>query len=261
MVSFAPELADANGGFQADYFGQLAALEAGHFWFRSRNRLVCWALRRYFPAMRTFLEVGCGTGFVLSGIRREFQELRLCGSEVFSDGLVFAGQRLPGVALFQMDARRIPFEDEFDVIGAFDVLEHVDDDAEVLQQMFQAVTPGGGIVLTVPQHRWLWSAVDDYSFHKRRYAREALLEKIQRAGFQVLRVTSFVFLLLPMLLLSRLWRVGSSAGSDPLAEYNIPSWANAVFESALDLERCLIATGVSLPAGGSLLVVAKRGRR
>ncbi|OGW69518.1 MAG: methyltransferase [Nitrospirae bacterium RIFCSPLOWO2_01_FULL_62_17] len=261
MVSFAPELADANSGFQADYFGQLAAREAGHFWFRSRNRLVCWALRRYFPAMQTFLEVGCGTGFVLSGIRREFPELRLHGSEIFSDGLAFAGQRLPGVALFQMDARRIPFADEFDVIGAFDVLEHVEDDAAVLQQMFQAVTPGGGIVLTVPQHRWLWSAVDDYSFHKRRYGRDALLEKIQRAGFQVLRVTSFVFLLLPMLLLSRLWRVGSSAGSDPLAEYKIPSWVNTVFESALDLERCLIATGLSLPAGGSLLVVARRGRR
>src|SRR6266545_4042215 len=89
-----------------------------------------------------FLEIGCGTGFVLSGIRKAFPELILSGSEIFSEGLNLAAERLPGVELFQMDARRIPFQEEFDVIGAFDVLEHVKEDEEVLSQMYQATRKG-----------------------------------------------------------------------------------------------------------------------
>ena len=68
----------------------------------------------------------------------------LWGREVFSAGLRLAADRLPGVDLFQMDARQIPFENEFDVIGAFDVLEHIRDDELVLSQMYRAVRQGGG---------------------------------------------------------------------------------------------------------------------
>ena len=158
-LAFAPELAAESEGFEAHYFGLLAELEAGNFWFRSRNRLLIWALQRYFPEAKSFLEIGCGTGFVLSGIRKALPELALCGSEVFTAGLSFAAVRLPGIELFQMDARRIPFREEFDVIGAFDVLEHVREDEQVLSQMHQATRKGGGILVTVPHHPFLWSQV------------------------------------------------------------------------------------------------------
>lgn len=257
-LSFAPDLTVTNDGFSADYFDQLAQLEAGHFWFRARNRLVCWALRRYFPQATSFLEIGCGTGFVLSGIRREFPSWRLCGSEVFHQGLSVAEKRVPGVSLFQMDARRIPFEEEFDVIGAFDVLEHIEEDEAVLHQLRQATRPGGGIALTVPQHRFLWSRVDEYSFHKRRYSRTELVEKVARAGFEVMRVTSFVFFLLPMLLLSRLRQHGQQGRFDPLAEYRLSRFADTGLEKIMERERGLIERGVSFPVGGSLLVLAGR---
>jgi len=73
--AFAPDLAKGNTGFNEEHFAQLAEVEAGNFWFRSRNRLLIWALQRYFPRARSFLELGCGTGFVLSGIQRELLEL------------------------------------------------------------------------------------------------------------------------------------------------------------------------------------------
>src|SRR2546421_5797677 len=159
-LAFAPALAEDSEGFEADYLPTLAKLEAGNFWFRSRNHLLIWALQRYFPDAKSFLEIGCGTGFVLSGIRKALPELALCGSEIFSAGLSFAAERLPGVELFQMDARRIPFREEFDVVGAFDVLEHIKEDEEVLSQMYQATSTHGGILITVPQHPFLWSNVD-----------------------------------------------------------------------------------------------------
>lgn len=144
FLSFSPELHDSNECFNPEAFKRLFNVETTNFWFRSRNRLLIWALRKYFPQAESFFEIGCGTGYVLSGIKREFPNFRLYGSDIFSNGLSFAKQRLSDVSLFQMDARKIPFENEFDVIGAFDVLEHIDEDSVVLQQMFQATKSGGG---------------------------------------------------------------------------------------------------------------------
>lgn len=256
--AFAPELARENDGFEADYFPRLARLEAANFWFRSRNRLIVWALQRYFPDARNFMEIGCGTGFVLSGIRHALPELTICGSEIFSAGLSFAGERLPGVELFQMDARRIPFREEFDVIGAFDVLEHIKEDEDVLSQMYQATRGGGGILLTVPHHQFLWSPVDEFARHVRRYETRALREKVQRSGFEVVRITSFVSLLLPLLLASRLKQRVTTEELDPAAEYNISALLNTTLEKILDVERVAVRAGLSFPVGGSLLLVARK---
>lgn len=257
-LAFAPELAKDSEGFEADYFARLAEMEAGNFWFRSRNRLLIWALLRYFPEAKNFLEIGCGTGFVLSGIRQAFPELVLSGSEIFSEGLNFAAERLPGVELFQMDARRIPFREEFDLIGAFDMLEHVKEDEEVLSQMYRATRKGGGILLTVPHHPFLWSASDDFARHARRYKTRELSDKVKQAGFDVLRITSFVTLLLPLLVLSRFKQRFDGKEFDPSSEFNISSLVNTTLEKLLDGERTVIRAGLSLPAGGSLLLVARR---
>ena len=68
-----------------------------------------------------------------------------------------------------MDARNIPFRDEFDVIGAFDVLEHIDEDVAVIDEVRKALRPGGGFLMSVPQHPALWSQQDERAFHVRRY--------------------------------------------------------------------------------------------
>jgi SAM-dependent methyltransferase len=257
-LAFAPELAHASEGFEAHFFKHLAELEAGNFWFRSRNRLILWALQRYFSHAQNCLEIGCGTGFVLSGIEQNFPNLQLCASEVFTQGLAFAAQRVSTAQLFQMDARKIPFKDEFDLIGAFDVLEHIQADTEVLAQMYQAVHPGGGILLTVPQHPWLWSQADDYAHHRRRYRAIELQQKVTAAGFRVVRTTSFVSLLLPLLLASRLGQKRPQSNYDPTAELKIRGWLNGMLENILSWERWMIQGGVSFPAGGSLLLIAKK---
>jgi SAM-dependent methyltransferase len=257
-LAFAPDLAEQGEGFDARYFSTLAELEPASFWFRSRNRLLCWALAHYFPNARSFLEIGCGTGFVLRAIRKTFPQLTVAGSEVFSKGLTFAAERLPGVDLFQMDAREVPFHDEFDVIGAFDVLEHVTHDELVLAQMHQAVRDGGGVILTVPQHSFLWTEIDEYSRHVRRYTAKEMKAKVERAGFKMVRATSFVSLLLPLMLASRLKTRSSKKKLDPTAEFKLSSVANSLLERVMDFERFLIMRGISFPAGGSLLVVAQK---
>lgn len=256
--AFAPELAGGEQGYEPSHFAELARLEAANFWFRSRNRLIVWALRRYFPGARSFFEVGCGTGFVLSGIADAFPGMRLAGAEAATPALEFAARRLPQATLVQMDALRIPFRGEFDAAGAFDVIEHITDDRAALAALVAAVVPGGGVLIAVPQHRLLWSEYDVRIKHVRRYSARELAGKLTGAGLEIVRMTSFVSVLLPLMLASRLRQKRPAADYDPLADLKLPYWVNWPLERALDLERVLIRAGLPLPAGGSLLAVARR---
>lgn len=257
FVAFAPELAEENESYSPEFFQMLAALQAASFWFRARNRLIVWALQRHFPTARSFLEVGCGTGFVLEAIQAAWADLTITGSEIYTAGLEFARQRLGAVELLQLDASALPYSNEFDVIGAFDVLEHIEADQIVLQQMHQAVRPGGGIILTVPQHMALWSMTDEYARHVRRYSAAELVSEVSVSGFDILRTTSFVSLLLPLMVVSRrkLQREGENR---LLSELSIGGILNSLFEATMNFERLLIERGVSFPFGGSLLLVARK---
>lgn len=259
FYAYAPDLAHGGGGFKSNYFSDLASLEDANFWFRSRNQLILWALEEYCQNFQSFLEIGCGTGYVLSGISKLFPHSTLQGSEIFIEGLSFAAERLPFVNLMQMDARDIPFQEEFDVIGAFDVLEHIAEDEDVLAQVYAALKPNGFMLLTVPQHAWLWSSVDEYACHVRRYAASDLHHKIKTAGFQVVRSTSFVTTLLPAMMASRLFKKKiSDRKFDATAELKISPWLNSLFFQLLRSEIAIISKGFNFPVGGSRLVVARK---
>jgi SAM-dependent methyltransferase len=248
---------DVEASFPESSFSYLPEPEERSFWFAARNELIEWALQTYFPSARSFFEVGCGTGVVLAHLHRRLPELALAGGEPFRAGLEVARKRLPDVPLFQLDGRRLPFEEEYDVVGAFDVLEHLDEDEEVIAQIHRATKPDGGIVLSVPQHPQLWSGVDEFSRHRRRYTAGELVAKVEARGFRVLRKTSFVSLLLPAVALSR-WRDREKPEVDPTKEFRLPSAVERGFSATMRLERALVRRGVSFPAGSSLLLVAKR---
>jgi hypothetical protein len=117
---------------------------------------------------------------------------------------------------------------------------------------------GGGIVITVPQHPWLWSQQDEYACHVRRYRIAELREKVSKAGFTVIFETSFVSLLLPAMLVSRLSQLKSPSNDDQMSELHLPSFINRVFEGVMNIERQLIRLGVRFPVGGSRLLIAKK---
>ncbi|MEE8206562.1 MAG: class I SAM-dependent methyltransferase [Nitrospinaceae bacterium] len=254
---FAPGLAEEHEGFPAGKYPALAKVESKNFWFRSRNKLIVRVLNRHFGNQKSFLEIGCGTGFVLSGVAAAFPEARMSASEIDLAGLPFVRQRVARAEIFQVDARQIPYQQEFDVIGAFDVIEHIEEDEKVLNQIYNACKPGGGVVITVPQHPWLWSPIDTLSCHKRRYTKKELVRKIKRAGFEIVETISFVSLLLPLMLVSRL-RTVSEKDLDPMRELSLPKFLNRMFCWIMDLERVLIQAGLRLPVGGSLLCVGKK---
>lgn len=257
--ALAAELADFSEGFHPEYFEQLAGLEADNFWFRSRNTLILLLLRQHCPTLQSFLEIGCGTGFVLSGISSAFPYASLTGAEIYSTGLQYAAQRVSGAQFMQMDARSIPFESHFDALGAFDVLEHIEEDSAVLAQLCHALKPGGILVLTVPQHPFLWSSQDEMACHVRRYTAKELKQKVATAGFDIVDSGSFVALLLPLMWLSRRFDKNNKEGHhDPMAELRIGRIANLILGAIMQIELLLTHVGIRFPVGGSLFIVARK---
>lgn len=193
---------------------------------------------------------------MLDGVRGAFPHALLVGSEVLAYGLVHAARRVPRAEFLQLDARRLPFCEEFDVIGAFDVVEHIREDDVVLRRAFTALKAGGAIILTVPQHMWLWSAADETAGHVRRYRRGELERKLRVVGFEIVRSTSFVSLLLPLLALSRLSkrREGDSVARD----LRLPQWLDRALGVVMAVELGMIGIGIDLPAGGSRMVIARK---
>jgi SAM-dependent methyltransferase len=243
---------------EPDVHHRLDQLQELSFWFRVRNRLIKDLVRRYFPTAERVLEIGCGTGYVLQTLRTALPQSCLSGSEIYAHGLPYAARRVgPEVTLFQMDARDIPYAAEFDLICAFDVLEHVAEDQRVLQELYRALRPGGGVLLSVPQHPFLWSRSDEISFHKRRYRRGELESKCRKAKLDIIHSTSFVTSLLALMLLQRrLW--GRHKGYDADAELALPRRLDQALEFILELERKTLRAGVTLPFGGSRFVAARR---
>lgn len=245
------------GGYPAGRVQHVAAVQDGHYWFESRNRLLTWAARRFFAGAGNFLEIGCGAGFVLQAFHRAFPSMRLTGSDFLQPALDIAHARVPAARLIHGQAEHLEVSGTFDVAGAFDVLEHIEEDVAVLERMAAFVRPGGGVMITVPQHPWLWSATDQRVHHVRRYRRRELIDRVTAAGLQVAYVTSFVSLLLPLMALSR-WRARSVAGE---GELQVSSPVNSTLMSVLSVERGMIRCGVTFRLGGSLLLVARKPDR
>jgi SAM-dependent methyltransferase len=244
--------------YDPGFYPELAGLEEANFWFSSRNRLIAFLLGKHFSSARTFLEVGCGTGLVLAATQRARPCLRSSGCDLYPEGLRYARARNPAARLLRMDAARLYFEEEFDLLGAFDLLEHVEDDEAVLREMHRALRPGGGLLLSVPQHRLLWTETDVAAHHVRRYGRRELRTKVAGAGFRVLEMVSFVSLLLPVLAAARLAGSALKKRYSVHGELGLNPILNSAFGTLMGAESALVRLGLRLPFGGSLVISARR---
>jgi len=249
---------------ERQYFGQIAEsaeefarLEQDCAWFEQRARLVSETIAGAFPTAKSLLEVGCGTGYVLQQISSSLPWLTISGGDLNGASLIEARRRVPSASLFRMRGEAIPFLEEFDVVCCLDVLEHVHDDRAVLQSIHRATRPSGGLIVTVPQHPWMWSEHDERAEHFRRYTRSQILRKVSISGFRIISTTSFVSLLLPALAIMRM--LGGRTRAERCVGELAPSWTvNRFLQVTMGLERRLIRLGVRFPFGSSRLIVAAR---
>lgn len=175
---------------------------------------------------------------------------------------MYAKKNLPGVEFIQFDVTKGKIDEQFHVITAFDVIEHVDNDSAALLNINQMLADNGVFIISVPQHMFLWSKLDEMVRHKRRYSRRELVSKLKANGFDVAYATSFLFVLFPLMLISRLFDKGRD---DPLSDeralekrVKFSGVVNSVFDLFMRIDESLIRMGASLPFGGTLVIVARK---
>ena len=259
----------AGEGYDPAFFDTLDAVEDRHFWFRARRRVVGTVLRQLTANLAPgyhVLELGCGTGGMLRLMADCAPGGRVTGMDLFDQGLRHARARCGDrCALVRGDVRRAPFQEAFQVVGMFDVLEHVADDLAVLADVRGMLAPGGAVLLTVPAHMSLWSYFDEAAHHARRYAQEELSSKLRRAGFEVEYVTQFFRAIYPLVWLGRRAKQLTGRRGDARAmtenELRITPGLNALLDLALRGDARRVARRrQSRGRGTSLLAIGRRAR-
>ena len=239
---------------------QCFQVEDSSFWFAHRNRCIVATMLRLRPA-GLVVDVGAGNGFVARGLTDAGIETVVVEPGV--DGARNAVQRGLRTVV------RATFEEagfapqSLGGIGAFDVVEHIEDDVSFLRSLGERLQPSGRLYLTVPAFSWLWSDEDHFAGHFRRYSPRLLRDTLSQAGLTVEYLTAmFAWLPLPVFLArtlpSRMRR--RAPPSERLAvEHSLPSGAvGSAFRALLDAEASAIARGARLPTGSSLLAVARK---
>jgi ubiquinone/menaquinone biosynthesis C-methylase UbiE len=175
-------------------------LETYHWWFVGRRilfiRLLEQALVMGASELKTGLrmvDMGCGTGVMLDSLSR-FGEV--IGVDVSRTALSFCRERKPYV-LCQAPMDHLPFRSgRIDLLTAFDVLEHGEDDQAMLREAYRVCAPGGLAMFSVPAYHFMWGDHDVAAHHYRRYSSEEIRKIVERAGFHIRRMTylnSFLF--------------------------------------------------------------------
>jgi SAM-dependent methyltransferase len=239
---------------EREVYQRMAALESDHWWFAARREILAAVVRKAgLPRDARILEAGCGTGGNLAMLG-QFGQVQAFEPDADARAWVQSTRNVvvqPGAL-----PDEVPFDDAaFDLVTAFDVIEHVDAPEQSVERLTRHVRPGGWLLLTVPAYRFLWSRHDERHHHRRRYTRGELVRLVEGAGAQVRHCSYFNTLLFPAIAGVRLAK--GLTGSE-IADDSMPSpLLNGVLRRIFSAEQKLVAR-VPLPFGVSLVALAQR---
>jgi 2-polyprenyl-3-methyl-5-hydroxy-6-metoxy-1,4-benzoquinol methylase len=246
-------------------YDPLIEVESKHFWFKGRNKIIEAILQKIYsrPKQIRFLEVGCGAGYVLQHLEK--LGFQMTGLDMNQKGLTYARKRVKSPLLCCLMEEAI-FKKKFDAVGAFDVLEHVDDENAFLKRCLLHLKPGGHVFITVPAFQFLWSQIDEIGGHRRRYSDKDLTKKLMNAGFNVKTISYFgMFILFPQFTIRKIfdWRrklTNKKGNLDKIRKESItvpPAILNKLFLLTLIGESKMLGH-ISLPFGSSIIAVAQK---
>src|SRR3989344_65014 len=250
---------EVNKDFPKDVFKILYGIEEKHFWFWGRNKIITQEIGKFIKTKNSnILEIGCGTGFVLSHLEK--MGYKTTGLDIYPEALKYARKRTKS-QLICANIQKDEIPGRYDAVGLFDVLEHIDDDASFLKSTKKLLKRNGMLFITVPADKKLWSISDQLSGHKRRYNVKMLQKVLEKAKFTIEEIKYFGFLLyLPQFILRKL-KTGKSALTFRdafLQSYQTPrDWLNFLGKVIYLVESLLFQT-LTFPFGSSLIVVARK---
>lgn len=237
-------------------YERMTATEETHWWFVGRRRMIAGLIEDLaLPPDAHLVELGAGTG----GNLKMLQSFGTVSAMEYDEGARDVASAKGGIPVSPGRLPDgIPFEPgSADVVGLFDVLEHIEDDAGSLREIRKLLSPRGVLILSVPAHQWLWSGHDEVLHHFRRYSRANLRQLVEDCGYSVRRLTYFNSTLFPAAALVR--RLDRRKADGDVAGGGIPAAPiNAILTAVLTIEARAARLFGRLPVGLSLFAVLER---
>ncbi len=173
------------------YYLQYHEFEKNHWWFRARAEILkSYIISQCEPAQDTsILNVGAATGGSIAWL----SELgKVTSLEYDKESAIFIREHLKE-SVVDGSILALPFPDNsFDLVCAFDVIEHVENDKLAVGELIRVCKATGSVLITVPAHMHLWSPHDEVNQHYRRYSMESLKELLDKApGGKIVFMTYF----------------------------------------------------------------------
>jgi SAM-dependent methyltransferase len=246
-----------------DYYKEYYHLERSHWWFTARLDILEARIQRLLGRKKEarILNAGVATGATTEMLSKYGIVTSL---EYDSDCCDFLRTRL-GMEVTCGSLTNLPYEDDsFDLVCAFDVIEHIEDDLAALREIRRVLKPKGKYCITVPAYQFLWSEHDEINHHFRRYTKKMLNRRIKEAPLAIDYSGYFNFWLFPPIagvrLLHRLTskKNTSEAPKSDFQRMNRQSFADRVFKGIFRSEKRLLNAGLRLPYGISLLTEGHR---
>lgn len=245
---------------QTDEYQKMADWEKSYWWHRGRLSLLESLIKAAFKEKQTgldILEIGCGTGEITQFLEKYG---RVEALDVSPEALNYARERGVRNAILG-DVNRIDLTgltERFDLVVAFDVLEHIQDDVEAMKRAHLMLKKGGYLIVSVPAYKFLWSEHDEALHHKRRYHSFEIAKKLTDSGFRIAKKTHFVTTAFPAIALYRILSNFFGRSAYPQTSYiSLPSILNRLMIEILRTEAILIRK-INLPWGSTLTVIAQK---
>jgi SAM-dependent methyltransferase len=235
-------------------YDRMRVLQDGHWWFEGRRRILSGLISALeLPKAAQILEVGCGPGGNLAMLKR-FGEVTALEPDAASRAYAAerTGVRVEGGLL----PDGLPFAPaSFDLVCAFDVIEHVDEDGASVAALARLLKPGGYLATTVPGQPWMWSRHDELHHHKRRYRLGPYRAMFEAAGLKVLTASYFNTLLFaPIAAIRALKMLTGSTAADDDAMPSAP--INRLLTGLFAAEGPWLRHA-ALPTGVSIVLIAR----
>jgi len=257
IVFFHPEEKDSNIGMEACIFDDVVKFEEKHFWMSARRFYLRRIFNEFVKLEDAILEIGAGTGYVAKYLINHGYRNYAIG-DIHKRGLVLSGDYAYRHK-YQFNLMRTVFTEHFDVVGMFDVLEHISDDDSTVKNINKMLKKGGRVIVTVPAHMWLWSKQDAIAYHRKRYEIKELKELFLRNGFNILKISGFFFSLIPFMYLRKIINCddGKISDGDYRGRFKVNVVFNMLLKMMLHIEMAVFKNCSSC-YGGSIVLVAEK---
>ncbi len=241
-------------------YKRMADYERTYWWHLGRLEIIRsylgLATKHHTKKNLRILNIGCGTGGTIDTLE---QFGRVTNVDVSDEAIKFM-KKSGYKNIKKVSGIKLPFPDNsFDVVGAFDVLEHIKQHEEALNEWRRVLKPGGSVVLTVPAYQWLWSGHDASLHHYRRYTKGLIRETAAKAKLSGDRVSYAIVFSLPLVVSFRFAnRVMKKSVSSETSYVPVPPVVNSLFTRLLNIEA-KAHKSITFPFGTSVVAILRKG--